>query len=1369
MVDMEKLPNRPPPRTRWTLKRVHAVLLPALALCWTFSSGTAHAFQSCLNTFSDRYPSSTSTTAGCRLCHVTSPGGAAWNAYGSFLQQNDTTSCSNPPLAAAESLDADGIAGINLVEINANAQPGWCNPATPGCINQSFNRLGTATGTATPPTGVLLDPTTVGLVAAYSFNEATGAAVADSSGNGNTGSIANATRTLAGKYGGALVFDGTTALVTIADSASLRLTTAMTLEAWVNPSTVSSAWRDVIYKGDSDYYLEGTSAPSGLPAMGGTFSSNPLYGTEALTTNTWSHLAATYDGATVRLYVNGSQVASRSQTGAIPTSASPLQIGGDSIYGQFFSGAIDEVRVYNVALTLAQIQADRDTPIGAVAGCISAPSEVLALALSGAGPTQLSWQPPSDPGGSTLILYDVLLSPTPGDFTSASCLATGITSTTYADSGSSSASYYLIRTRNGCGGNLGTVSGGTPRSGPVCAQSDGLVGAWSFDEGAGTTSADLSANGNLATLQGAVWTPSGKHGSALSFDGISAKAVVADSATLDLTEAMTLEAWVYPDVVPTTWATGVYKETDRYYLEPGTSQNAPGAGGTFGSGNRNAIGGSPLPAMAWTHLACTYNGADVRLYVNGAQAGSVSATGAITTSTSPLTMGGNTPYGEFFNGRIDDVRVYSRALSAAEIQTDMNTPVGAAPLPDSEAPTAPVNLVAEAMGPSRIDLVWGAAADNFGVTLYRVERCEGSGCTTFAPVGTTPWPVTTYSDSGLTLNTSYSYRVRANDAAGNLGPYSNTAQAVTVDTVTPRRAVVTFTQQQQFQTSVGGATWSVDSVVGGSPASGTITAGGLYTPPSAAGSHTVTASNGPFVANATVYVSNNPGVFTYHNDNFRTGQNLSETILTPANVETQFGKLFSYPLDGLALASPLYVANVAIPGQGFHNVVYVATEHNSVYAFDADRLSADPLWQVSFINPAAGVTSVPAGDTGETGDIPGEIGITGTPVIDSVSGTLYVVAKTKEVNGGNTNYVQRLHALDIGSGAEKFGGPVTLQASVPGTGVGSQGGQVPFDALRENQRPALLLSNGVVYIAFGSHGDVQPYHGWVLGYNAATLQQVFAFNATPNNEGAGIWQSGGGLAADASGSAYFVTGDGTFTASTGGIDYGDSVMKLGPTGAVLDYFTPYDQAVIDASGEDLCAAGLILLPDQPGAHPHLLIASGKNATVYLIDRDQMGHFNPTNNSHAVQTLPNIFPNGSEPIPGNFITSVYFDGAVYFSPTQDTIQAFRLSNGLLPTSPTSRSLQSFAFPGLPLAISANGSTNGILWALERKGGYSDWTTQGTLHAYDPADLSIEFYNSDQAGTRDALEAQAAKYSVPLVVNGKVFVVSVNSLLAYGLLP
>ena len=276
-------------------------------------------------------------------------------------------------------------------------------------------------------------------------------------------------------------------------------------------------------------------------------------------------------------------------------------------------------------------------------------------------------------------------------------------------------------------------------------------------------------------------------------------------------------------------------------------------------------------------------------------------------------------------------------------------------------------------------------------------------------------------------------------------------------------------------------------------------------------------------ATATVHVTNSPGMFTHHNDNARTGQNLNESVLTLSNVNAaSFGKLASYAIDGIAHASPLYVANVNIPGVGSRNVVYVATEHDSVYAFDADGLGTTPLWKVSFLGP--GVTSVPNGDTGECCDIMPEIGITGTPVIDPATGTLYVVAKTKE--GANT-YRQRLHALDIATGAEKFGGPVLIQATVPGTGVGSSGGQLAFHQLRENQRTALLLHNGVVYMGFGSHGDVQPYHGWLLGYNATTLQRVMAWVATPNGEGGGIWQSGGGLAIDSAGNFYFATGDGS--------------------------------------------------------------------------------------------------------------------------------------------------------------------------------------------------------------------------------------------------
>jgi hypothetical protein len=491
----------------------------------------------------------------------------------------------------------------------------------------------------------------------------------------------------------------------------------------------------------------------------------------------------------------------------------------------------------------------------------------------------------------------------------------------------------------------------------------------------------------------------------------------------------------------------------------------------------------------------------------------------------------------------------------------------------------------------------------------------------------------------------------------------------------------------------------------------------------------------------------------------RTGQNLNETVLTWANVnQAQFGKLFSYPLDGVAYASPLHVANVSISGQGVHNVVYVATEHDSVYALDADGLSPTPLWKVSFINPPA-VTTVPAADTGECCDIAPEIGITGTPVIDQGTGTLYVVAKTKE----GTNFVQRLHALDITTGAEKFGGPMVIQASVPGTGDGNDGnGQVPFNALRENQRPALLLSKGVVYIGFASHGDNPPYHGWVLGYDAHTLQQVMAYNDTPNGSEGGIWQSGGGLAGDSAGNIFFVTGNGTFDANIGGLDYGDTIEKISTGGAVLDYFAPHDQATLSAGDLDLGSGTALLLPDQAGPHPHLLVTAGKNGTIYLIDRDNMGHFNPTDDSQIVQSMPNIFPNpGGNITTGNFSVAVYFNSVVYFSPVTGPIQAFQLNNGLLSTAPTSQTTATYAFPGGMLAISANGTTNGILWAVQRV----DATTPGVLHAYKATDLGVELYNSNQAGSRDTLDI-AAKFNIPLVANGKVYVASVSQLTVYG---
>jgi hypothetical protein len=587
-------------------------------------------------------------------------------------------------------------------------------------------------------------------------------------------------------------------------------------------------------------------------------------------------------------------------------------------------------------------------------------------------------------------------------------------------------------------------------------------------------------------------------------------------------------------------------------------------------------------------------------------------------------------------------------------------------------------------------------------------------------------------------------------------------------TITPRRVALTFSATQQFTAanSAGRVIWSVDSVTGGTSASGTVTTTGLYTPPGVAGTHTVTVTTSDLSqsASATVYITNYPGMFTYHNDNLRTGQNLSETVLTTANVNsTQFGKLFSYPTDGIAYASPLYVANVNIPGKGFHDVVYVATAHDSVYAFDADSPSANPLWKTSFLT-GSGVTTVPATDAGDCCDMFPEIGITGTPVIDPASGTLYMVAKTREVIGATPSYVQRLHALDIATGAEKFGGPVVIQASVPGTGDGAVAGIIAFDPLHENQRPGLLLNNGVVYIGFAAHAEVHPWHGWMLGYDATTLQQVMVYNDTANGYGGGIWQGGGGPAADSSGNLYFATGNGTFDADTGGIDYGDSIQKLSTSAAVLDYFTPHDQANMLVNNLDLGSAGPVLLLDQSsGSFPHLLVSAGKGGTIYVINRDNMGHYNATNDNQIVQSLIGAFPNGSVNT-GNFSAPVYFNGYLYFGAVNDGIKLFQLSNGLLSTGPLSQSAETYQNRGGAFAISANGTTNGILWTVQDNGA----GTPGVLHAYDATNLANELYGSNQSGTRDALDV-AAKFNIPLVANGKIFVASKSALTVYGLLP
>ncbi len=512
-------------------------------------------------------------------------------------------------------------------------------------------------------------------------------------------------------------------------------------------------------------------------------------------------------------------------------------------------------------------------------------------------------------------------------------------------------------------------------------------------------------------------------------------------------------------------------------------------------------------------------------------------------------------------------------------------------------------------------------------------------------------------------------------------------------------------------------------------------------------------------------------VLTYHNDNGRTGANLNETILTPSNVNsTTFGKLFTYSVDGYVYAQPLYVSGLNIPGQGVHNAVFVATEHNSIYCFDADSntgTNGGVLWQMN-LGPAA---PCPV-DGFLFRAITNEVGITGTPVIDLDSQTLYVDAFTTD----GTNYFHNIHALNLTDGSEKPSSPVVVSVSVPGNGAGSSGGVLPFQAIQQLQRSALTLAGGVLYVAYAGYTDLtttDPFHGWLIGFDASSLQVLpdHIFVSTPNGtvgqygatagEG-GIWMGGGGPAVDSNTNLYFSTGDGNFDAYTGGTEYGNSVIKLSTTNglSVADYFTSYNQQYYRTNDIDIGSGGVMLPPDQPGTYPHLLVAGGKPQSTYLLNRDQFTtdnqHYN--NGGTSDNILQSLYIGG-----GSFDTPAYFNGSIFYVASHSPIRSYILSNGTLtPDQPGTFGSRVFPFPGATPSISANGATNGIAWAIEN-------TNKGPaiLIAWNATNLSTEIYTTSQSGTRDVL-TNPVKFTVPTIANGKVYVGSQFALSVYGLL-
>ena len=500
-------------------------------------------------------------------------------------------------------------------------------------------------------------------------------------------------------------------------------------------------------------------------------------------------------------------------------------------------------------------------------------------------------------------------------------------------------------------------------------------------------------------------------------------------------------------------------------------------------------------------------------------------------------------------------------------------------------------------------------------------------------------------------------------------------------------------------------------------------------------------------------VQNN--VLTQHNDNARSGLNPNETRLTPANVNvSSFGKLFTQSVDGVIAGQPLYASQLLMNDGKTHNVVYVATQNNSVYAFDADSAlgnNASPLWSVSLND---GGTPDPIADWGCTGTHYTEIGITGTPVIDPGVTTLYVVAKTVTGTGSSAVRQFSLHALDVTSGNERLGGPVVITGTAP-----SSNGSGTFNPILQLQRPALLLQNGVVYIAFGGNGcDEYAYNGWLFAYNSQTLKQESAFLVTPGGFRASIWQGGSGPAADEDGYIYVVTANGTYDGPTGSNDFGDSVLKMGWNDnvlTVLDYFTPYNQLQLSQQDLDLGSSGALILPEQPGLFPRELVAGGKQGTLYLVNRDDLGKYS-SDDDDVIQSIPEAVVDELTGVP------TYWNSSVYVAGELDHIKQFALVNGLLTTQPISQTTMTFGGAGpASTSITASGDSNGILWAIRH--------TNPALFAFDPTNLANEFYDSTQAlKSRDHL-LPVIRFATPTISNGKVYIGGTTALQVYGLLP
>ena len=974
-----------------------------------------------------------------------------------------------------------------------------------------------------------------------------------------------------------------------------------------------------------------------------------------------------------------------------------------------------------------------------------APTGVTATAA--AASALVSWTAPAS-GGSPISGYTV----TPGGTTP---MPVGGSATSATITGLSNGSSYAFTVAA-----INAVGTGLPS-----AASPAVTPAAVPDAPAGV-SASASAGSALVS-----WTAPAANGSAITGYTVTASSGVTASiggTATSLTFNGLVNGSSYTFTVAAT--NGVGTGAASAASAPVTPLAVPGA-----PINVLASGGNAQASVSWTPPAVN-GGSAITGYTVTANTGASATVSASPPATS-LVFAGLT------NGT-----PYTFTVSATNVTGAGPASAPSAPVTPATVPDAPVAVMASP-GNSTAFVTWTAPASNGGspVTAYTVATNTGATASAAGSATSLTFP-------GLTNGTAYTFTVSATNGVGTSvlstasAPVTPSTTAVGI-TISPRQGGITLSQTQQYTATVTGTAntavlWSVDGAQGGNATVGTIGTTGLYTPPTTGGAHVITATSQADttkLANATLGVTDLAGVFTYHNDIARTGQNLQEYALNTTTVPASFGKLFACPVDGVVYAQPLYVANLNLGSNGVHNVVFVVTMNDSVYAFDADDPGCVVYWYQNFL--PVGATAVPVTDTTSAGDIPGTYGIMGTPVIGK--STIYFVARYKTT--ATATFTEQIFALNIATGNEIVL-PATIAPSVPGNAQG--GTTVMFNPLTQAQRPALLLLGTNVYVAFGSAGDNGNYNGWLVAYDATTLAQTALYNSDPNGGTAGrggFWLCGSGPASDGT-SIFVATANGIFD-DTGNVippvaplnDMGDSLLKLSPSLVVQDFFTPFDQANDYANDIDFGSAGVVVLPDSMGstAHPHLVIAMGKPGKIYMDDRDTMAHYQP-GSLRTDANVQTVIANGG----GIWSTPAVWGGYVYLVGYSARLWSYPVVNGVI-GAVTMQSPDTISQLGATPSISAMGTgqsaaNNPIVWVLDN--GASGATFSGStygpaiLKAFDATNLGARLYSSDVLPADAA--GYAVKFTVPTVANGKVYVAGAQSgaakgttgqLTVYGLLP